>query len=288
MNLTFKKFIGGLAIVLLAVLISQEISRAKNSDASALEVNFLNVGQGDATLINYLGQYQALIDGGSNGKKLLSELGKAMPWGDKNIELVILTHPDADHLSGLVDLLDNYEAGIFLDNGQEADTEIYKQLKQKIEDNKIKKESLAEGSNFNIGELLNFKIFNPDEAGISGEERNDNSVVLKMEFGENSFLFTGDAETSAEGDMIYDEENINVDWLKVGHHGSKNSTAENFIEAVSPRYAIISAGAGNRYGHPHEETLARLKNKNVDILRTDEKGTIKIACSSLDKKCEVK
>jgi len=272
---------------LLVILFSQEISLAKNKSGSPLEVFFLNVGQGDAILVNYLSKYQILIDGGPNGKNLLNELGQAMPWGDKRIELIILTHPDSDHLSGLIDVLDNYEIGVFIDNGQKADTEIYDQLENKIRQKGIKKEAAFEGSSFSFGQWLEFSVLNPDMLNSGSVERNDNSLVLRMDFGENSFLFTGDAEKGSEEDMIYDEENINVDWLKIGHHGSKSSTSEVFLKATTPEYAIISVGADNRYGHPAEEVLTRLKDEEVEILRTDKQGTIKVSCKGLDQRCNI-
>ena len=121
--------------------------------------------------------------------------------------------------------------------------------------------------------------------GVS--DRNDSSLVIRMDFGENSFLFTGDAEFGAEGDMIYDEEDIDVGWLKVGHHGSKSSTSDKFLELTSPEYAIISVGANNRYKHPSEETLARLDDKSIKTFRTDKLGTIQVGCESPKQNCEI-
>ncbi|MDD3607837.1 MAG: ComEC/Rec2 family competence protein [Candidatus Moranbacteria bacterium] len=287
MQLTFKKFLLGLAVILSVILFSQEISSAKNKNSSPLEVFFLNIGQGDAILIDYLSKYQILIDGGPNGKNLLNELGQVMPWGDKRIKLIILTHPDSDHLSGLIDVLDNYEAGVFIDNGQKADTDVYSQLETKIRQKGIKKEAAFEGSTFSFGQWLDFSVFNPDISTDNLSEKNDNSLVLRMDFGKNSFLFTGDAEFGSEKDMIYDEENLDVDWLKVGHHGSKSSTSNEFLETTSPKYAVISVGKNNRYKHPSEETLKRLSDKNIKIFRTDEVGTIKVKCDKPDFSCVV-
>ncbi len=285
--MSYKKFILFLVLFLAVLLAGFEfINQKEKKNRAALEVYFFDVGQGDATLVNYLNGYQVLIDGGPNGKKLLSELGKAMPVMDKNIELVILTHPDKDHLAGLIEVAKNYEIGLILDNGQEADTEIYRELKETISQEEIRREMIPEGSKIRIGNQLEFAAFNPDELASAQADRNDHSVVLRMDYGENSFLFTGDAEMNTEKDMIGDLENLNIDWLKIGHHGSNSSTSDSFLKITSPQYAIISAGKDNRYGHPTDEIMSRLQDSNIKILRTDESGTIKIDCQTIDTKCE--
>lgn len=286
MNFSFKKFLLIYVACLAMLLVSNAFAKYEGSDAP-LEVHYLDIGQGDATLIQYLGQYQILIDGGPSGGKLLNELGKAMHPADKQIELVILTHPDQDHLTGLIDVLDNYDINLFLDNGQKASTDIYNELDEQLNAKKIKREIIAEGSQISIGKYLEFHAYNPDEISEGDKDRNDQSVVLRMDFGENSFLFTGDAGFGAEKDMISDEEAIDVDWLKVGHHGSKSSTSEDFLEHATPQYAIISTDKANRYGHPHEEVLNRLSDNNAKILRTDQQGTVTVECRYTEKECEI-
>lgn len=287
MNINFKKTLLAFVFVLLTLLTSSEIVAHKAKALALLQVHYLDVGQGDAILIQYLGQYQILIDGGPSGGKLLNELGKIMSPTDKQIELVVLTHPDRDHLAGLIDVLDNYSVNLFLDNGQRADTDIYNELDEQLNDKKIKREMIIEGSRISIGKYLEIIAYNPDEI-ISGDERNDQSVVLRMDFGENSFLFTGDAEFGTENDMISDEEKIDVDWLKVGHHGSKSSTSEEFLAHTTPEYAIISAGKANRYGHPNEKVIELLERKDIKILRTDEQGTIVVECPHTEQPCWAK
>lgn len=287
MNLTFKKFLIGLVAFFGLILVCQIFQNNCQGKIIPLKIDFLDVGQGDATLISYLGQYQILIDGGPNGEKLLSSLQEKIPWGDKNIEMVILTHPDQDHLKGLIDIMDYYSIGIFLDNGQKAQTEIFKALEEKLKNSSVKTQTIGEGSKINIGKYLNFSFLNPDELIEEDKDRNDQSIVFRMDYGENSFLFTGDAEELSELDMIDDEENIDVDFLKVGHHGSKNSTSEKFLAGASPEYGIISVGKNNRYHHPTEEALERLKNADAKILRTDELGTVELICQNPKGKCEV-
>ncbi len=281
-----KKFLVFVIGILFLVLFVFEVVSLRNDKFNMLEVSYLDVGQGDATLINYLGKYQILIDGGPNGKKLLEELGKQMPTMDKKIEIVILTHPDFDHLAGLIDVAKNYEVGVFLDNGASADTQIFKELKDILGEKEIKREVLIEDSEVSIGEYLNFKVFNPDEATLDSKDRNENSVVLRMDFGINSFLFMGDAPSEIEKDMMEDEENIDVDCLKIGHHGSKNSSSAEFLTATSPKFTVVSVGEKNRYKHPAVEVLDLIEDIKVPLFRTDKDGTIEVFCRTPKKKCD--
>lgn len=287
MNFTFKKFLLIFVVFMAAIFVGQEITKAKNKNLESLRINYLDVGQGDATLINYLGKHQILIDGGPNGKEFLYQLGKVMPWGDKEIEVVILTHPDKDHLAGLIDLIENYEIGAFLYNGQSAETEIYQQFQEVLAEKSIKQEILLEGSKIEVGKHLKFKTFNPDVLITEDKKRNEQSIVLRMDFGENSFLFTGDAEMKTENDMITDKENLDVDYLKVGHHGSKHSTSEEFLSKVTPEYAIISSGKDNSFGHPTEDVLEKLKIAKAQIFRTDKSGTVEVVCENIKEECQV-
>jgi len=287
MNSAFKKMLLLYVVVLILILVSSFFA-TNNKSVAPLEVNFLDVGQGDATLVQYLGQYQVLVDGGPSGRNLLNEVGKVIPAADKQIEIVVLTHPDKDHLAGLIDLLDSYDVGLFLENGQKAETNIYEELDSKLDEKKIPRQKILEGSKFSIGKNLNFIAYNPDAVVEEDKDRNEQSVVLRMDFGENSFLLTGDAEIETEMDIISDGEDIDVDWLKAGHHGSKTSTSEKFLQSVTPRYVIISVGKTNRFGHPHEEVLNRLLEAGAEIMRTDERETIVVECFGLNKSCAVR
>lgn len=280
-----KKIIYFLILFLGVLVVAQWwISRTQNK--MPLEVAFLDVGQGDATLINYQGSNQVLIDGGSNGNKLLNELGKVMPASDRKIEVVILTHADYDHLAGLIDLLKTYEIGIFLDNGQKADSAIFRELEQVIRERNIKTEAILTGTSIEINQELQLKVLNPDQPSVSTDDRNGDSVVVRLDYGSNSFLFTGDAEEETEKEMLADDDQIDVDWLKVSHHGSKGASSLNYLKKVSPQTAIISVGKDNRYRHPHEQALQRLNEVGAKIIRTDEIGTILIDCPSVQGKCE--
>lgn len=285
MNPKFKKFLIIWILLLSAAIIFQYFYYQKN--VVPLQVSYLDVGQGDATLIDYQNHDQLLIDGGPSGKDLLSQLGREMPFWDRKIEVVVLTHPDKDHLAGLIELAKRYDIGLFLDNGQTADTEVYKELEQMLKQKNIRREHVWEGSEINFGQNVSIKVFNPDEISQNQEERNDASVVLRMDYGQNSFLFSGDAEEATESDMLSDQENVDVDWLKVSHHGSRTASSEIFLEKVTPKFAVISLGKENRYGHPHEEALQRLQKTGATILRTDEKGTIEVFCQRPKEICNL-
>lgn len=280
----FVKILLLLVIVLVITLIAYEFLGWQQRDDNLLEISFLDVGQGDATLVNYLDQYQILIDGGPNGKALMTELAKEMPAMDRTIELVVLTHPDQDHLAGLIDVVERYQVDLFLDNGQVADTDIHRQLLETIERKGIERQMLAEGSKITVGEMV-LRAFNPDELQVADKDRNDHSIVLRLDYGESSFLLMGDAEFSAEKDMMNDLEDLDVDWLKVGHHGSAGATSKEFLVATTPETAIISVGKDNRYGHPTEELLSRVREAGAKLLRTDEEGTIQIGCQNAQKQC---
>ncbi len=287
MHQRYKQFLVFFILILLLLLVGFEVVSSSFKEHDPLEVHFLNIGQGDATLVQYLGSYQILIDGGPNGKKLLSELSKVMPATDRTIEIVIMTHPDKDHFGGLISVMKTYSVKMILCNGQEADTAIFQQYKKVVKDQEIKEYTFGEGSEISIGKVLELRSFNPDTTVSSKSDRNEHSVVVRMDYGENSFLFTGDADSKTEDDMLKDQEDVDVDWLKIGHHGSKHSTTDNFIKKVTPEQAIISCGKSNRYGHPHEDVLERLRSHNAEVLRTDTIGTISVKCPSSRNRCLV-
>ncbi len=255
-----------------------------NKHFAPLEVSFLDIGQGDAILINYQKHYQVLIDGGPSGKKALQELAKAMPVFDNKIEIVISTHPDRDHFVGLMDVVKKYEIGLILINGQQSDDELWRAFQKEIAGKNIKEETVGEGSKVNIGSDFKMTFFNPDKIEKNRKAKNDSSVVARLDYGQNSFLFTGDAGFDAEADMIFDHENLDADYLKVGHHGSRYSTSKFFLARVTPLWSIISVGE-NDYGHPTQETIDRLKEASSKILRTDQLGTITIKCPDKQKSC---
>ena len=258
-----------------------------NGHFAPLEVSFLDVGQGDAILINFQKNYQILIDGGPSGKKVLQELVKVMPVFDNKIEIIISTHPDRDHFVGLIDVIKKYDIGEILINGQQSDDELWQEFQAEITRKNIQEETIGEGSKLNIGSNLQMTFFNPDKIEKNRKAKNDSSVVARLDYGQNSFLFTGDAGFDAEVDMIFDHENLDVDYLKVGHHGSRYSTSKFFLARVTPLWSIISVGE-NDYGHPTQETMDRLQKNGSEIFRTDQLGTTIVRCFGQNKiNCDV-
>lgn len=238
-----------------------------------LTVAFLDVGQGDAIFIEAPNGNQVLIDGGPNGA-VLRELSKVMPFYDRSINMVIMTHPDSDHVNGLVDVLRRYKVDAFVDSGFKIENPAYKEAEDLVAAKNIKDLDLMKGYRINLDKGVYLDILSPP---ISAESLDDNngSLVARLVYGQSSFLLTGDMEQKMEGVLVSEYgKNLESDVLKVGHHGSHTSTAESFLGFVNPSYAVISVGADNRYGHPHKETLDLLNKFKVQILRTDEKGSI--------------
>lgn len=244
-----------------------------------LEVIFFDVGQGDAIFIETPQKHQILIDGGPS-PLVLERLGESLPFWDKTLDLIILTHPEHDHISGLIEVLKRYKVENILWTGIVRDTADYEEWKKLIEKEKAKifiaqagqKILWKSGSDNFISILYPFE--NLEDQVV--KNTNNTSIIAKLIFGENSFLFTGDAYKSVERELLERGVKVNSDVLKVGHHGSKTSSSKEFIEQVSPEMAIISAGKENRYGHPYQEVLETLEKYDIKILRTDEKGDIKI------------
>jgi competence protein ComEC len=240
-----------------------------------LEVDFLDVGQGDAALITAPNGSQILIDAGPN-KAVLRELSKVMPFYDKTIDMVIESHPDSDHIGGLPEILNRYEVGIVMESGVNADSAIYVETEKLIGEKNIKKVLARRGTRINLGDGGYLDILFPDR-DVAGMDTNDASVIAKLVYGSKSFLFAGDSPAKMEKYLVSSEKGeLDADVLKVGHHGSKTSSSEEFLGYVSPEYAVISVGAENKYGHPHQEALDRLQKFGINILRTDELGTIKM------------
>jgi len=245
-----------------------------------LEVNFFDVGQGEAIFIETPSRHQILIDGGPSSL-ILEKLAESLPFWDRTIDLIILTHPEHDHLAGLIEVLKRYKVENILWTGIVRDTSEYDEWVKLIKNEgaKIKIAQASQRINLSTYEVnRHIDILYPFEnlEGQEFENSNNTSIVAKLIFGENSFLFTGDAYQSVEKKLVSRGWGLNSDVLKVGHHGSKTSTSEEFIKQVSPEIAVISVGKDNPYQHPHQETLDTLEKYGIKILRTDKEGDIKI------------
>jgi competence protein ComEC len=262
----------------LLILVFMLIGFAVNSqqDRTKLEVDYLDVGQGDAILIKTPYEQNILIDGGPSSK-VLAELGQHLAFFDKKLDLVVLTHPHADHVAGLVEVLRRYEVKKVLITGVSHTAPDYLAFLQEISDQKIPVEYADGLRDINLGQDLDLKILYPfkDLQGQKFENLNITSIVTKLIYKNNTFLLTGDAEELVENDLLSAKVDVSAQVLKVGHHGSKYSSSPAFLAAVKPQYAVISVGAKNDFGHPHLRTLDNLQKQGITILRTDQLGTIK-------------
>jgi len=216
-----------------------------------------------------------LIDGGADNS-VLSKLGEAMPFWDRSIDLVILTHPHADHLDGLVEVLKRYDVGTVLESGVNHNISEYAEWRELLKEKEVKVVIAKAGERVKISQKVYLDILTPfeDFVGKSVKNIHDAAIVSKLVFASTSVLFMADAERPLEYQLLNFD--IEADILKVGHHGSKTSSSESFLKAVSPEIAVISVGQKNRYGHPAQEVLDRLGAIGVKILRTDLEGDIAI------------
>jgi competence protein ComEC len=255
------------------------------SEKKDLRIIFLNVGQGDAALIMQ-GNKQILIDGGPDGRILLEKIGKYIPFWDRKIELMIATHPDQDHIQGLVDALDKYQISSVMQTPVESDSEIYKKYKDFLSKEKADLIEALPGTEIILSDEIEMEILGPLEIKNDKKDTNGNSIIAKLIFKNNEFLFTGDATFEEENDLLKTNLDLSSDVLKISHHGSKYATSDDFLKKINPKEAIISVGKNN-YGHPAEEILEKLKNNQIAILRTDEKGDIEYVCKTEEGACAV-
>lgn len=246
-----------------------------------LKVDFLAVGQGDAEFIETPGKTQILIDGGPTSA-VLEKLDTRMPFWDKEIDIVILTHPESDHMTGILDVLKRYKVKYFLWSGVLKDSPQNKKLLEILKNKKNTKIlAIRAGDKIKAGNVLIdflYPLENLDGRKIEEKDStNDTCVVNKIIYGKNSFLFTGDIDSKTEKNL----KNTKSDVLKVAHHGSKYSTSELFLQNVNPQFAVIEVGK-NSYGHPTPEVLQRLSNYGIKILRTDKNNDVNFLSNGND------
>ncbi|MGL4451240.1 MAG: ComEC/Rec2 family competence protein [Sarcina sp.] len=245
-----------------------EDSSAKESQTTAFkdsEVHFINTGNSDAILIK--GEKTVLIDGGDNDDE--SSLVTYLKKNDvKKIDYLIATHNHADHIGALDSVVDNIEVNQVLVSNGDGDTKTYKDFITSLSNKKLKPSVPLANAKFDLGNGAYMQVFNTN----GGFDTNEESLVTLYINGEDKFLFTGDAEESTENEILSLIPDVDV--LKVGHHGSKSSTAQNFLDKVNPEYAVITVGSDNKYNHPHKVVMDRLEDANLDVHRTDECGDI--------------
>lgn len=242
-----------------------------------LKVAFLDVGQGDSILIQAPNGQTMLIDGGRSTNLAQSVIiPKLKEWGAKQVDVLIPTHPDQDHIAGLVGVLESYPVKLVALTGQVHSTKIYERLLTDIRDKNLEALKVRTGTVIPFDPSVKLEVLNPDDAEVNNDDTNDASIVIKLTYGTASFLLTGDAELPANKAMLDHGFDVRSTVLKLGHHGSRTSTNEDWLQRVQPQLGIISAGKDNSFGHPHPEVIAALEKLKIPYIRTDEHGTITI------------
>ncbi|WP_315080345.1 ComEC/Rec2 family competence protein [uncultured Clostridium sp.] len=236
-----------------------------------LEVSYLDVGQGDAVYIR-VNDFDILIDAGprSEADHLLKQLE------EKNIddfEMVIATHPHEDHIGGMSKVFENYKVENFYMPKVTHTTKTFENMLTSVSKQGLKVQQIKEGMNFDLGSGAKIEVYSPMKS--SYEEFNDYSPIMKLTFGDKKLIFTGDAETLVEDEVLFKySKDLKADVLKFGHHGSTTSSSNEFLKAISPQYGIISCGKDNSYGHPHKETMNKISQNGIKTYRTDLQGEI--------------
>lgn len=248
---------------------SSNTAAQPQSFQTTMAVHFIDVGQGLSILVQSGGQ-NLLYDGGDqeHADNVVSYLQQQ---NVQNIDYMISSHYDEDHVSGLIDCMNTFPVSNVIGADYAQDSDVFTEFMDTAATKGLEVRYPFVGDSYSFG-TGSFTILAPD--GINAADSNNNSVVIKLENGSTSFIFTGDAEEKSEQDMIKPDVNLDCDVLCVGHHGSSSSTSWDFLEATTPEYAVISCGIDNQYGHPSEETLGRLSDMGIPVFRTDKQGTI--------------
>ncbi|HVM73956.1 MAG TPA: MBL fold metallo-hydrolase [Candidatus Paceibacterota bacterium] len=267
----------GVAIVVLAIIAGSIWSAAIHEDRHGmLTVSFLDIGQGDAVFIQAPSGRTVLIDGGPDAG-VLRKLSKELPWYQRTIDVVIPTHPDADHITGLIDVLERYKVSYVIQSSVLGSTPVWNTLENTIADAAKKRTQVitaTRGQVVDLGDGAYLEVLSPDRS-VPNIDTNDGCVVTRLVYGKTSFMLSCDAPSNIETYLVYlDGKNLHSDVLKAGHHGSKTSSSPLFVGFVSPSYAVYSRGCDNKYGFPSPETVATFKSFNIPTLDTCTDGTV--------------
>lgn len=268
----------GIAILVLFLAASSIWYAVLSEDRNGLlTVSYLNVGEGDAIFIDAPSGREVLIDGGSPGGGVLRRLGSVLPFYDRSIDVVIPTHPDADHIGGLVDVLERYDVGYVLQSDVRGATPLWNTLETTIAADGQKGTKVVtalRGQVVDLGDGAYLEILSPDRS-MPAADTNDGCVVARLVYGKTAFMFPCDAPQGVEKYLVaLDGKSLRSDVLKAGHHGSRTSSSIQFVGSVSPQYAVYSRGCDNTYGFPHQETVATFARLNIPTLDTCTDGTI--------------
>lgn len=238
-----------------------------------LTVAFLDVGQGDSIYIEAPNGRQMLIDGGRGGV-VLRELANVMPYYDRTLDVVVATHPDSDHIGGLPAVFDRYDISYYVATDNSGTTATFAALQDAVSEEGSSVIAARSGTRIMLDTEVYFEILFPDRS-MNNVESNASSIVGRLVYGDTSFVFSGDAPQGVEQHVTsYYGRLLKSDVLKLGHHGSKTSTVEQFLAALAPEFAVVSAGCGNQYGHPHREVLERVEAFGAHVFSTCDGGTI--------------
>lgn len=239
-----------------------------------LTVAFLDIGQGDAIYIEAPNGNQVLIDGGPSSGALLRALGEVMPFYDRSIDLVLATHPDQDHVGGLPSVIDRMHVSSVVTTENTSGTGAYGAFEKAILEKNPTRILARAGERIILDNGIVLNILFPNQ-NAAGWDTNTGSIVARLSYGDESFLFTGDSPQSVEQYLVAKNGGVvHSNVLKLGHHGSRTSSSKVFLSAVDPEYAVISAGKDNKYGHPHKETLDLLAELKIPTVSTVDYGTI--------------
>jgi len=270
MSTKFKDRIVWIIVIGLFLITISAWSAVFAAGDNLLKVHFLDVGQGDSAFIELPNKYQILIDGGPSNE-VVSQLSKVMPFYDHSIDLIVASHPQEDHIFGLIEALKRYQVDEVMLSGAENDIESWSELKR-LSAGKVV--TPTAGQVYNLQADVQFKVLWP-RAGLDFgnlSDVNEASVVLRLTYGDQDFLFTGDLGTITEPEVSWSD----VEVLKVAHHGSRYATSEEFLNKTKPEIAIISVAKNNSYGHPTPETLERLKDIGAEVWQTAISGTVTV------------
>jgi competence protein ComEC len=287
--MTWSHYRVGVTIFLLGLCLLFALMARHEPLSRPLTVTFLDVGQGDAILIEAPDRTQTLVDGGPD-RSVLRALGRRMPWYDRSLDFVIATHPDLDHVGGLTDVLSRYQVATILTTDNQGESPAAQAFREYVEREAAIEVGAQRGQVFQIGVgsagPVTLTILFPDRP-VAEMESNLASIVAQVRYGSATFLLTGDSPLAIEEyltEVSGDELLSTV--LKAGHHGSRTSTGATFVAAVQPAIAIISAGRDNRYGHPHQEVTERLAEAGVETHNTAVSGSVVCTSDGLSVRCD--